>query len=120
MPLFGLEPSQFETLAKRVTLIIHCAAKVNAVLPYVHMRMANVAGSVDVLRLSLQGSQSTATPVHYVSTLSVLTPNILDSPTPDPIIDEAAVLCKDPSLICQLDGYRFAALFLSFPFLSLL
>lgn len=70
------------------------------------MRASNVAGTVDIIRLALS-KQSSLIPIHHVSTMSILTPNILDSEIPDPLIEESAYLCTDPEKLIQLDGYRY-------------
>ena len=49
--------------------IYHSGASMNLALPYRALRPVNVAGTREVLRLAASGR---ATPVHYVSTLSVL------------------------------------------------
>lgn len=67
---FGLSPSEFETLAARVQVVIHAAATVNLVYPYAALRTSNVGGTREVLRLA---ALSGAT-VQYVSTNGVLPP----------------------------------------------
>lgn len=51
MPYFGLELSVWLELAASVTHIVHCAARVDALLPYRELRGPNVVGTMEVLRL---------------------------------------------------------------------
>jgi myxalamid-type nonribosomal peptide synthetase MxaA len=67
-PLFGLERSAFEALARTVDVIYHNGALVNFALPYSVLKGPNVVGTVEVLRLA---STTTAKLVNYVSTIDV-------------------------------------------------
>ncbi|KAK5092138.1 hypothetical protein LTR70_005743 [Exophiala xenobiotica] len=68
---FGLSPDAFEAMAKRVQVIVHCAATVNLVYPYAALRGANVGGTREVLRMACLGGAT----VQYVSTNGVLPPS---------------------------------------------
>lgn len=67
----GLSPDKFEAMAKRVQVIVHCAATVNLVYPYAALRSANVGGTREVLRMACLGGAT----VQYVSTNGVLPPS---------------------------------------------
>ncbi|KAF5701052.1 NPS10 [Fusarium mundagurra] len=63
----GLSAKSFDSLAARVQIIFHAAAAVNLVYPYAALRMTNVVGTREVIRLA---GQSGAT-LHYISTNGV-------------------------------------------------
>jgi thioester reductase-like protein len=58
-------------LARQVDAIYHAGSEVNFVATYQELKAANVRGTEEVLRLACAAG---ATPVHYVSTLSVFPP----------------------------------------------
>ena len=68
-PLLGLQPSEFEHLARNIDAIYHNGAEVNFLQPYQHLKAPNVLGTQEMLRLASRGRKKT---LHYVSTLSVL------------------------------------------------
>jgi|GEM_PF-508008 len=68
-PFLGLEYQQFQLIASQIDLIYHNGAAINLVYPYSILRATNVLGTQEVLRLA---SQIKVKPVHYISTLSVL------------------------------------------------
>ncbi|MGH7998033.1 MAG: amino acid adenylation domain-containing protein [Brasilonema sp.] len=68
-PLLGLSGQQFQVMAELVDVIYHNAAAINLVYPYSALKATNVLGTQEVLRLA---SQIKVKPVHYISTLSVL------------------------------------------------
>ncbi|MEH2178693.1 amino acid adenylation domain-containing protein [Nostoc sp.] len=68
-PLLGLSVQQFQVMAELVDVIYHNAAAINLVYPYSALKAINVLGTQEVLRLA---SQFKVKPVHYISTLSVL------------------------------------------------
>ncbi|MEU5227348.1 amino acid adenylation domain-containing protein [Streptomyces toyocaensis] len=67
-PLLGLTPEEFRALAARVDLILHGGAVVNYALPYRDLRVPNVHGTREILRLACA---ERATPVHLVSSRAV-------------------------------------------------
>ncbi|MBD1806823.1 amino acid adenylation domain-containing protein [Microcoleus sp. FACHB-SPT15] len=69
-PLLGLSEEQFQVMAGKLDVIYHNAASINLVHPYSTLKAANVLGTQEVLRLA---SRIKVKPVHYISTLSVLT-----------------------------------------------
>ena len=69
-PLFGLSNAEFQELANTLDIIYHNAAVTNLVYPYSMLETSNVGGTQEVLRLA---SNIKLKPVHYISTLSVLT-----------------------------------------------
>lgn len=68
-PHLGLPTGTFLDLAERLDAIHHCAADVNLVSDYRQMRGANVVGTTEILRLA---AARRVTPVHYISTTSVV------------------------------------------------
>jgi thioester reductase-like protein/non-ribosomal peptide synthase protein (TIGR01720 family) len=69
-PLLGLSEEQFQVMAGKLDAIYHNAASINLVHAYSTLKAANVLGTQEVLRLA---SRVKVKPVHYISTLSVLT-----------------------------------------------
>ncbi|KAF5229701.1 hypothetical protein FANTH_14108 [Fusarium anthophilum] len=63
----GLSKDIFDSLATRVQIIFHAAAAVNLIFPYAALRMTNVVGTREIIRLA---GQSGAT-LHYISTNGV-------------------------------------------------
>ncbi|KAF5229856.1 hypothetical protein FANTH_14063 [Fusarium anthophilum] len=59
----GLYATLFDSLAARVQIIFHAAAAVNLIYPYAALRMPNVVGTREIIRLA---GQSGAT-LHYIS-----------------------------------------------------
>jgi amino acid adenylation domain-containing protein/thioester reductase-like protein len=66
---FGLTQREFQNLAEKSDAIYHCGAAVNFVAPYSTLRDANVAGTVETLKLA--GLQHTK-PVHFISSVYTL------------------------------------------------
>jgi thioester reductase-like protein len=66
-PLLGLEPSAFDALASEVDAVCHAGAAVNWAASYAGLRAANVAGTLELLRLAC----GKGLPFHFVSSLSV-------------------------------------------------
>jgi myxalamid-type nonribosomal peptide synthetase MxaA len=71
LPRLGLSEKDFRDLSDKVDLIHHNGALVNFLYPYSHLKKANVSGTQEVIRLAAAGAR--LKPVHYVSTLAVLT-----------------------------------------------
>jgi len=67
-PLLGMGAEQFQVLAGRIDAIYHSAALLNYVYPYSALKVANVLGTQEVLRLACLGQVK---PVHYVSSVAV-------------------------------------------------
>lgn len=67
--LLGLSDQQFQLIASQIDLIYHNGATINLIYPYSVLKAANVLRTQEVLWLA---SQSKLKPVHYISTLSVL------------------------------------------------
>jgi amino acid adenylation domain-containing protein/thioester reductase-like protein len=65
-PRLGMR--EWDTVAAGVDVIHHCGAEVNFLYPYEKLRVANVYGTQEVLRLAARR----AIPVHHVSTLAVV------------------------------------------------
>lgn len=68
-PCLGLSRAHFESLAMVIDGIYHNGAFFSSVLPYAEHKAVNVLGTHTVLRLAYTGKVK---PVHYVSTLGVL------------------------------------------------
>ncbi|PNS15725.1 L-2-aminoadipate reductase [Sphaceloma murrayae] len=90
----GMPPDAFADLAKRVQVVVHCAATVNLVYPYAALRNANIGGTREILRLA---ALSGAT-VQYVSTNGVLPPSQEGWP-------ESKILDADEVATAIPDGY---------------
>ncbi|KAI9216571.1 hypothetical protein BC828DRAFT_393289 [Blastocladiella britannica] len=71
-PQWGLPAGQWQTLARSVDAIVHNGAMVHWVYPYARMSPANVGGTLEALRLSVTNGRAIPTPVHFVSSTSVL------------------------------------------------
>ncbi|WP_405177201.1 amino acid adenylation domain-containing protein [Nocardia sp. NBC_01377] len=68
-PRLGLDRASFDTLAGRLSAIVHNGALVNHLATYGQLRAANVGGTREVLRLA---ASARAIPVHLVSTLDAV------------------------------------------------
>ncbi|HVJ26863.1 MAG TPA: thioester reductase domain-containing protein [Vicinamibacterales bacterium] len=69
-PRLGLGEQRFNELAQTVDAVVHCAAAVNWVYSYSGLRLANVIGTLELLRLACRRS----IPFHFISSLSVCYP----------------------------------------------
>ena len=67
-PGLGLLPEEYDRLVQTLDTIVHSGALVNLLRDYQAHRAANVAGTVELLRLANRGRIK---PIHYISTLSV-------------------------------------------------
>nr|WP_042177990.1 amino acid adenylation domain-containing protein [Kibdelosporangium sp. MJ126-NF4]CEL12903.1 Probable non ribosomal peptide synthetase protein [Kibdelosporangium sp. MJ126-NF4] len=67
-PRLGLGDADWETQAAHADVVHHCGAEVNFLYPYEKLRVANVFGTQEILRLAARR----AIPVHHVSTLAVV------------------------------------------------
>ena len=89
-PMLGLEPGTAAALADRADAICHAGATVNWVQSYRSLRAANVAGTLELLRIAARRG----TPFHFVSSLSVCysttAPQSVDE-TYDPLPDLAGL-----------------------------
>ncbi|GLZ80229.1 hypothetical protein Afil01_50360 [Actinorhabdospora filicis] len=70
-PRFGLSERRFAELADWTEAVYHNGARVHLVDPYASLRAANVAGTVEALRLAALAG---GVPLHYISTGSVMVP----------------------------------------------
>ncbi|AUG80452.1 Putative polyketide synthase [Kitasatospora sp. MMS16-BH015] len=68
LPGLGLDPAEFDALARSVDAVYHPGATVNWVQPYAMLKPANVLGTEEILRLA---ARHRTVPVHHVSTLGV-------------------------------------------------
>jgi amino acid adenylation domain-containing protein/thioester reductase-like protein len=67
-PLLGLSEEQFREIASQIDVIYHNGAFVKFTYPYSVLKLSNVLGTQEILRLA---SQIKLKPVHFVSTISV-------------------------------------------------
>ena len=74
-PSFGLDAVRFQSLVDEVDVIFHCAANVNFILSAHQLAKDNVFGTREVLRLATS-HPSASIPVHFISTLSVLSSSV--------------------------------------------
>jgi thioester reductase-like protein len=87
---FGLDIETYESLANQIDIIFHCGAIVNFVLPYSTLYDSNVCGTREIIRLATY--TSTCIPIHYISTVSVLSSNVnnevsIDEISPDGFVN---------------------------------
>lgn len=69
-PRLGLTPEKFATLADEIDVIVHNGGATNEFDPYPRLAAVNVGSAKEILRLASSGSR--VTPVHFVSTASVV------------------------------------------------
>ena len=69
-PRLGLTAEKFAALADELDVIVHNGGATNEFDPYSRLAATNVGGAKEILRLSASGSR--VTPVHFVSTASVV------------------------------------------------
>ena len=98
-PRLGLEPARFAALAADIDTILHSAASVNFVHPYLHLKASNVDATEHLLRLACADAPRRIQ-FHYVSTLGVVMSNGYDRKTP---ILETSPLLHGEDL---LNGYE--------------
>ncbi|MEG4963588.1 MULTISPECIES: amino acid adenylation domain-containing protein [unclassified Microcoleus] len=67
-PLLGLSEEQFREMASQIDVIYHNGAFVKFTYPYSVLKLSNVLGTQEIMRLA---SQIKVKPVHFVSTISV-------------------------------------------------
>ncbi|PPK71873.1 amino acid adenylation domain-containing protein/thioester reductase-like protein, partial [Methylobacter tundripaludum] len=72
-PRLGLSVAEFDSLAERVDAIYHSGAHDNFLYPYAMLKAANVDGTHELLRLA---ARVRTKPLHFVSTLSVVSPMV--------------------------------------------
>jgi len=78
-PRLGLADDRYWHLASVVDMVLHNGAMVNLVREYGAHRAVNVHGTIEILRFACSGR---TTPVHFVSTLSVLPDGGVEAPAP--------------------------------------
>jgi amino acid adenylation domain-containing protein/thioester reductase-like protein len=81
-PRLGLSTAEFNSLAERIDAIYHSGAHDNFLYPYAMLKAANVDGTHELLRLA--GLIRTK-PLHFVSTLSVVSPQAEQVRENDPL-----------------------------------
>ncbi|KAL6857742.1 putative Hybrid PKS-NRPS biosynthetic cluster [Amphichorda felina] len=69
-PSLGLTDAAFEALGQTVSTIFHFGSQVSLLRSYTDLKRANILATQDIVRLASLGSRNT--PIHYLSTWSVL------------------------------------------------
>lgn len=85
-PGFGLTADAWQDLANRIGVIVHAGIHIDMAAPYARLRMANVLGTREVLRLSAQAEA----PVHALGSFATISHR--DASTAARVIDERADL----------------------------
>lgn len=85
-PGFGLSVQEWQDLADRVDVIVHSGIHIDMAAPYAQLRLTNVLGTRELLRLSAQGS----IPLHALGSFATI--NHSDARSAPRIIDETAEL----------------------------
>ena len=67
-PMFGVSKKQFSELSDLIDVIYHNGTNVNLIKPYAKLKLTNVLGTHEILRLA--GFTRTK-PVHYTSTIGI-------------------------------------------------
>jgi thioester reductase-like protein len=67
-PRLGLSEQDFDRLAKEIDVVYHAGATVNWLRPYAELKVPNVRGTEEILRLA---AKHRTVPVHHVSTTGV-------------------------------------------------
>jgi len=81
-PRLGLSVAEFDSLAERIDAIYHSGAHDNFLYPYAMLKAANVDGTHELLRLA---ALVRTKPLHFVSTLSVVSPMVEQVRETDPL-----------------------------------
>ncbi|UJR17068.1 hypothetical protein I4U23_003965 [Adineta vaga] len=89
-PYFGLDHPTYQALAEQIDLIFHCGATVNFVLPCSKLYQCNVCGTQEIVRFATY-QKTTYVPIHYISTLSVLIPNVSKEVSVDEILPDGLI-----------------------------
>ncbi|MGW2954956.1 thioester reductase domain-containing protein, partial [Streptomyces eurythermus] len=84
-PGLGLEPAEFDRLARVADVVYHAGAQVHWLRPYAELRAANVDGTEEILRLA---ARHRTVPVHHVSSVGVF---------PGPVTEGEPVRETDPT-----------------------
>lgn len=103
-PLLGLTAEAFEGLALEIDSVYHNGALFSNVLAYEELKNTNVLGMHNILKLA---TISKIIPVHYVSTLSVLSP--LTLPPGSPITEDEALEGHRDALLSGYDRSKWCA-----------
>ncbi|MEV4342361.1 amino acid adenylation domain-containing protein [Streptomyces sp. NPDC049590] len=103
-PRFGLGSSVWQQLSESVDVIVHSGAQVNFSYPYETLKLANVVGTRTVLDLA---GGARPKPVHYVSTITVL--SSADLPSPDVRVQEDSALQHPENLLLGYTESKWVA-----------
>ena len=100
----GLAADVYASLASDACMVIHCAAKVNHVVPYAALRRDNGEATRNLLRFSMLVHPK---PFHFISTIAALTP---DMAKPSGAMDEVTPIgdfdtIPDSGACIDLHGY---------------
>ncbi|MFF5438906.1 amino acid adenylation domain-containing protein [Streptomyces achromogenes] len=102
-PRFGLDARVWQHLSESVDVIIHSGSQVNFSYPYETLKMTNVVGTRTVLALA---GEARPKPVHYVSTISVLSSA---EPSPDGTVHEDSALQYPENLLLGYTESKWVA-----------
>ncbi|XP_065204923.1 uncharacterized protein LOC135834874 [Planococcus citri] len=72
---FGLDDIDYMSLSQNIDAVIHCAAKVNLILPFSALYSSNVQGTQTVVSFC---TEDRLKPLHYISTNDVFPENLTD------------------------------------------
>ncbi len=98
---FGLSPAAYEALSAAVRCVVHCAAEVHMLRPYLALRVPNVLGTLHVLRFVCHATTPSAPKtLCYASTTSVLRYR----PCPEQHADLGQQPSNEPIALEQLDS----------------
>lgn len=97
LPLLGLSHNKFAQLTHEIDVIYHNGAYINLIYPYSKLKVANVDGTQELLKLATQVKTK---PFHFISTLDVFQNSKLFS---DSYITELDEL--NPADAIHFDGY---------------
>ena len=70
-PRLGLEKQTFLDIGMQIDAIVHNGCLVNFMCPYQQLKGPNVEAVAAIIRMAALKGQAKATPIHYISSLSV-------------------------------------------------
>ena len=72
-PEWGIPKNQYQELCERIDAIIHNGAHVHHGLPYKNLKITNVHGTLESIKFAFKSR----VPLHFISSLSVLPPQLV-------------------------------------------
>ena len=67
LPKFGFDDDQYLLLSTKIRAIYHCGAQVHLFKKYTNLRLPNVFGSIEIIKLACLANAR----IHYISSMSV-------------------------------------------------